>query len=86
MGKLPELSAALSTEAPPVVRSSTPACKAATALHIGPYQGLPEAHMAIHAWCRQNGHALTGHNREVYGEHHSDDPSKLETHVYYELK
>jgi effector-binding domain-containing protein len=81
-----ELPAALSTESAPVVRSSTPACRAASTLHTGPYQNLPAAHMAIHAWCRQNGHAMTGHNWEVYGEHHADDPSKLETHVYYELE
>lgn len=81
-----ELAAALPTESPPIVPSSTPACQAATTLHAGPYQALPEAHMAIHAWCHQNGHALTGHNWEVYGEHQTDDPSKLETRVYYELK
>ena len=81
-----ELAAPLASESAPLVRSSTPACRAATTLHAGPYQGLPEAHMAIHAWCRENGHALTGHNWEVYGEHHPDDPSKLRTQVYYELK
>jgi|SRR6188768_1643070 len=81
-----ELSAPLPTESAPLVRSSTPACRAASTLHAGPYQGLPQAHMAIHAWCREHGHAMTGHNWEVYGEHHTDDPSKLETHVYYELK
>lgn len=81
-----ELPAPLPTESAPLVRSSTPAGRAASTLHAGPYQGLPEAHMAIHAWCRQNGHPMAGHNWEVYGEHHADDPSKLETHVFYELK
>jgi effector-binding domain-containing protein len=81
-----ELATTLPTESAPVVHSSTPACRAASTLHAGPYQDLPAAHMAIHAWCRQNGHAMTGPNWEVYGEHHADDPSKLRTHVYYELK
>jgi effector-binding domain-containing protein len=81
-----ELAAPLLAESVPLVRSSIPECQAAGALHSGPYQGLPEAHMAIHAWCRENGHAMTGRNWEVYGEHHPDDPSKLRIHVYYELK
>lgn len=81
-----ELPAPLPTESAPLARSSTPACRAASTLHAGPYQGLPEAHMAVHAWCREHGHAMTGHNWEVYGEHHPDDPTKLRTHVYYELK
>jgi effector-binding domain-containing protein len=80
-----ELSATLATESPPLVRSSTPACRVAMTLHVGPYQALPDAHMAVHAWCRENGHPMAGRNWEIYGEH-EDDPNNLRTHVCYELK
>ncbi|MES1183382.1 MAG: GyrI-like domain-containing protein [Myxococcales bacterium] len=79
-----ELAQALSAESPPVVRSSLPACRAATALHLGPYQALPQTHMAVHDWCHANGHTMTGRNWEIYGEHH-DDPAQLRTQVCYEL-
>jgi effector-binding domain-containing protein len=48
---------------------------------------LPDAHMAIHAWCLENGHPMAGRNWEIYteGEPH-EDPSKLRTQVCYELR
>jgi effector-binding domain-containing protein len=79
------LSAALPAESAPLVLSSTPAGRAATAVHVGPYQGLPEAHMAIHTWCLENGYPMAGRNWEVYGEP-NDDANELRTQVYYELK
>lgn len=79
-----QLAAPLELESPPVVPSSTPACRVATTLHVGPYQGLNQTHTAVRDWCRDNGHTLAGPNWEIYGDHH-DDPSKLRTHVYYQL-
>lgn len=81
-----QLKEPLHVEKPPVLRSQTPAGRAAHALHIGPYHLLPEAHRAIHEWCRQHGHTMAGLNWEVYGPHHPEDPSKLRTDVFYELK
>jgi effector-binding domain-containing protein len=69
----------------PIRASLTPAARVATTLHRGPYHDLPQAHMAVHAWCGEHGHAMAGRNWEVYGQHDADDPSKLETRVYYEL-
>jgi effector-binding domain-containing protein len=69
-----------------VVCSSTPAGMVATAAHWGPYHRLGEAHGAILKWCGENGYALTGVNWEVYGHCHSDDPAKLRTDVYYQLR
>ena len=80
-----QLAAALPAESAPLTPSLTPACRVATTVHAGPYQGLPHAHMAIHAWCRENGHTMAGRNWEIYDEHH-EDPSKLRTQVCYELK
>ena len=81
-----QLKEPLHVERPPVLRSTTPAGRAAHALHRGPYQQLPEAHMAIHSWCREHGHVMTGLNWEVYGPHTHEDPSQLRTDVFYEIE
>ena len=64
-----------------VVCSSTPAGMVATAVHLGPYDRLGEAHTAIHQWCAAQGHVLIRPCWEVYGHWH-DDPAKLRTDVY----
>jgi hypothetical protein len=63
----------------------TPAGKAVTTLHVGPYTGLPLVHAALHVWCRKNGHRIGAQSLEVY-ENWSEDPSKLETTVAYMLR
>ena len=68
-----------------IVCSSTPAGLAATAIHLGSYNRLGEAHTAIRRWCSDNGHALAGPNWELYG-HWTDDPAQLRTDVFYLLK
>jgi hypothetical protein len=40
-----QLAAALPAESTPLAPSFTPACRVATTVHAGPYQGLPDAHM-----------------------------------------
>ncbi len=68
-----------------VVCSATPAGKAATAAHFGPYNRLGETHDAVQKWCAANGHALAGPSWEIYG-HWNDDPAQLRTDVYWLLK
>lgn len=65
-----------------VYPSATPARRAATALHVGPYDRLGIAHDAIIAWSSANNYVRAGICWEVYGDW-NDDPSKLETRVYY---
>jgi effector-binding domain-containing protein len=65
-----------------VICSSIPAGRVATAVHIGPYNRLHEAHTAIRKWCADNGHTLAGPNWEIYG-HWNDDPAKVRTDVFY---
>jgi effector-binding domain-containing protein len=62
----------------------TPSGEAAVARHLGPYDGLAEAHSAIHAWAIESGRALAGTSWEIYGDW-SNDPAKLETLVMYLL-
>jgi effector-binding domain-containing protein len=68
-----------------VVCSSTPAGMVATAVHIGPYNRLSEAHDAIHQWCAAQGYALAGPSWEIYGHWH-DDTTQPRTDVFYLLQ
>lgn len=68
-----------------VDRATTPSGPVVTATHIGPYHRLGEAHDAIHAWCKANGHQLAGPNWEIYG-HGIDDTTPPRTDVFYLLK
>jgi effector-binding domain-containing protein len=63
---------------------STPGGEAAVVRHVGPYDGLAEAHTAIQAWTRESGRALADNSWEIYGDW-NDDPAKLETLVLYLL-
>ena len=68
-----------------IVYAETPAGEVATATHTGPYSGLGETHQAVHRWCRDHGHALSGTSWEVYGDWR-EDPAQLETEVCYALR
>jgi hypothetical protein len=63
----------------------TPGGEAAVVRHVGTYDGLPEAHRAIHEWSRESGRALAGTSWEIYGDW-NDDASKMETWVLYLLR
>jgi effector-binding domain-containing protein len=65
--------------------SAIPGGTVATAVHLGPYHRLGEAHEAICRWCQDHQHELAGLNWEIYG-HWVDDPAQLRTDVYYLLK
>jgi effector-binding domain-containing protein len=71
-----------------VVRSSLPGGTVASAVYLGPYQGLGSAHDAIRAWCAAHGHQLTGINWEIYGHWRPEwnaDPSAIRTDVFYQV-
>jgi effector-binding domain-containing protein len=68
-----------------VVCSNTPAGMAATAVHMGPYGRLGEAHKAIHRWAAAHGQTLARPCWEVYG-HWNDDPAQLRTDVLYLIR
>ena len=63
---------------------ATPEGTIAFTRHIGPYGGLPAAHDAIHAWCRDNRCRIGAASWETYGDWY-DDTSKLETTISYLL-
>ena len=68
-----------------VVRSAMPGGTVATAVHVGPYSGLPDAHQAIRRWCTDHRCALAGPNWEIYG-HWLEDETQLRTDVFYLLR
>ena len=63
----------------------TPGGEAAVVRHAGPYDGLAEAHRAIHEWAKEGGRALAGTSWEIYGDW-NNDPTKLKTLVMYLLR
>ena len=72
-----------------LVGSALPAGSVATAIHFGPYVGLPDAHNAIRQWCAARAFALAGPNWEVYGhwkEEWNSDATRIRTDVFYLLK
>ncbi len=64
--------------------SALPAGLAAVTIHRGPYEALGAAHEAVLRWCAARGRDLTGERWEVYGDWH-EDPSLLETEIFYRL-
>jgi effector-binding domain-containing protein len=67
-----------------IVAVSTPAGRVASTVHWGDYARLGDAHAAVQAWCRANGHRTTT-CWEVYGDWF-DDWSKVRTDVFYLLE
>ena len=67
-----------------VVASRLPAGRAAMTTHIGPYEGLGDAHRAVIDWCATNGERLSKVRWEIYGPHR-DDPSELTTEIFWLL-
>jgi effector-binding domain-containing protein len=71
-----------------IVRSATPAGRAASVVHLGPYDQLGMAHQAIRDWCSAHRHELAGPNWEIYGHWQNAwnaDPSQIRTDVFYQL-
>jgi effector-binding domain-containing protein len=68
-----------------VVAAETPGGRVATVTHWGPYDELSLAHTAIVRQCVAAGLAIDGRNWEVYGDW-TDDPTKLQTDVFYLLR
>jgi effector-binding domain-containing protein len=68
-----------------VTGSKLPACTAVMTTHVGPYDGLPEAHAACDRWIQENGKEFAGPCWEVYitDPDREPDTSKWITEVYY---
>ena len=69
----------------PVQPSATPGGRVARTLHRGPYARIGEANDAIHHWCRENGHKISGLSWEVYGDW-AENEADLETEILWQVK
>jgi effector-binding domain-containing protein len=67
-----------------LVPSATPSGRAATAVHIGPYDRIGETYDALIRWVEARGEKLGAGFWEVYGDW-TDDPARLETRIYHLL-
>lgn len=67
-----------------VIPTATPVGEAVTAVHVGGYDQLHRTHEALQTWRVRTGRTFTGTSWELYGDW-SDDPSTLETEVFYLL-
>lgn len=65
-----------------------PGGPAATTLHWGPYEGLPEAHAALRTWMEEHGLAPAGLVYEVYwvDQNAAADRSELRTEVVWPVE
>jgi effector-binding domain-containing protein len=68
-----------------LVASETPAGRAASAVHVGPYDRMGETYDALHAWVRARGLRLGDAFWEVYGDW-AEDPEQLETWIYHRVE
>ncbi|MGH2994210.1 MAG: GyrI-like domain-containing protein [Solirubrobacterales bacterium] len=71
-----------------VASGELPGGRAATTIHVGPYEGLQQAHEAIGEWVLANGHDPAGPVWEVYvtGPPDESDPSKWRTELVWPLR
>jgi effector-binding domain-containing protein len=68
----------------PLYLTHTPGGRVVTATHWGAYSQMMDAYRAIEAYRQAHSLRFKGPSWEVYG-HHSDDPAKLRTEVFFPL-
>lgn len=54
-------------------------------VHVGPYQALPQKWKELKAELAARGETIDYPSLEIYGHHHCDEPSKLETTILIRL-
>lgn len=72
---------------PRAANNSLPPIKAATCLHVGPYDQLHDAYQALFAWINQNGYKVNGPLREInLNDPSVTPPDKLVTEVLFPIQ
>jgi effector-binding domain-containing protein len=69
-----------------VVQGLIPGGKAASCLHVGPYDQIGGAYEALQSWAEANGHTLAGVAYEFYlNDPRGTAPTELQTQVLFPL-
>ena len=70
-----------------ITAETLPGGPAATTTHLGPYEGLAEAHAAIQVWIEEQGLSASGKPWETYVTDPADypDPKDWRTEVFWPL-
>jgi effector-binding domain-containing protein len=58
-----------------------PVVEVASIVYRGPMDGIPSAWEALVRWVDDRGYRLIGDSRELYHEHHEDDPARHVTEL-----
>ncbi len=71
-----------------IAAGELPGGPAATTLHIGPYNTLPEAHDALHTWMHEHNKVSAGPQWEFYRTDpgREPDPSRWETELIWPIR
>ncbi len=71
-----------------VKASTLPACKAAVAWHLGPYEGLGKSYERVQKWVTENGYESAGAPWEIYWTDPGmePDPTKWRTQIFQPVK
>ena len=70
-----------------VIAGEIPGGRAATCLHVGPFQGLTEAYAALAAWMTEKGYEAAGPAYEFYlNDPQSTAPEALQTQIVFPLR
>jgi len=70
-----------------VLAGEIPGGKAATCLHVGPYDQLGAAYEALHKWMQASGHVPTGVAYEFYlNDPQATPPTELQTQLVFPLR
>lgn len=79
--------AAAPADNPEILAGSLPGGNAAVTIHVGPYDTLGEAHIALDRWIAENGHTASGGPWEVYLTDPAEvaDPEEWQTQIIWPL-
>jgi effector-binding domain-containing protein len=70
-----------------ILSGQIPGGRAATCLHVGPYDQLGAAYKALQDWMQANGHATAGVAYEFYlNDPQTVPPADLQTQLVFPLK
>lgn len=78
-----EVTVPFNEEGSGVARASTPGGMAASIVHTGPFEDLPQTHSAIRGWCLEHDLNIDGTSWEIYDHPREGQPQRTE--IFYSI-